>query len=94
MLNTDLSWELVATFTLRDDENETITNGRLSYEDNYGYYERIHIVCSSSYFTTIRFNREKMGDVLKYISDHSPLDVEKYLETVEGYELLEMNHNL
>lgn len=87
-------WEMIVNLTIQNDDDESIVEGMLYTDGDYGFYNRTATICSSQYYSTFRFNKDRMGDVLKYIADKSPLELEKYLSTVDGYKWIENGHNL
>ena len=81
-------WKIDAfiTKTHHDDDMEAFTDARLYSDEQYGYYEREHTICSDTYSSTFRFGKDKVGDVLKYLADYGPYDIEWYLDSLEGCE--------
>ena len=93
-------WEMKVNISMvmLDDVQENIIGedceGSLFMDDKYGYWERAYTICSDTYYSTFRFNKSRMGDVLKYIADNSPLGLEEYLQSLEDYEWIENEHSL
>ena len=64
------------------------------YEDaEYGYYKREYTICSDTYHSTFRFSKGKMRDVLRYILEMSPYNLESFLQTLDGYEWVSQEHS-
>ena len=89
-----LKWKMIVDLTIENDDDESITDGTIYMDEEFGYYQRTLWVCGSSYSSTFRFGKDRMGDVLKYIVDNSPIDLEEYLSTLDEYEWIESDHNL
>lgn len=69
------------------DEYVPITEyGELYMDDDYGYYYREAAVGSSIYPLTIRFNKDKMKDVVRYVFEGTPEGFGTFLKTLDGYE--------
>ena len=95
-----VNWKMNMEFSSEEYEDRddmgmgfcTIRKGRLYFDRKYGYYERKYAICSTKSYATYRFNKSKMGDVLKYLCENSPENFESYLETVDGCELIECEY--
>ena len=77
-------WKI--TFNHHDDDMEAFTDARLYTDEHYGYYERTYTICSDHYSSTFRFGKDRVGDVLKYLADYGPYDIEWYLDSLDGCE--------
>lgn len=85
-----IEWSMEATITVEyhDEDMDTFTYSRLYSDEQYGYYEREHTICSDHYCSTFRFGKDKVGDVLKYLADNSPRNLESYLLSLDGCEII------
>ena len=85
----DVEWKIDAfIMTHQNDDMDEFTDVRLYTEGQYGYYEREHTICSDNYGTTFRFGKDKMSDVFRFLADNPLTDLEKYLTTIEGCEMV------
>ena len=91
--NSRFDWTMSVdiSVTYYDDDMDEFTNGCLYTDEQYGYYERVHTICSDHYCSTFRFDKERMKDVLLYLLDNSPLGFEHYLLSIEGCEIIEQD---
>lgn len=94
MMTENVKWKMVVTLTIENEEDGSITEGVLYTDDEFGYYKRNTTICSSEYFSTFRFSKKEMGNVLKFIADNSPLDLEEYLHEIDQWSWIESDHNL
>lgn len=77
------------SMTIHDEDMDEFTDGCLYTDGEYGYYERTHTICSDNYETLFRFDKGKMKDVLLFLAENPPYDLEHYLMTLEGCEIVE-----
>lgn len=89
-------WDMTVHITMTEGDAlcPAIVDGELSMDNEYGYWSRSLAICSDIYYSTFRFNKSKMADVLKYIAENTPSGLEMYLQSLDGYEWISSEHSL
>lgn len=85
-----VEWKLDAfmIITHHDDDMDEFIDARLYTEGQYGFYEREQTICSDNYCTTFRFGKEKMSDIFRFLADNPPSELERFLNSMEGSEII------
>ena len=79
------------SMAFHDEDMPEITDGCLYTDEKYGYYERTHTICSDHYETLFRFDKGYMKDILLFLAENPPYNLEQYLKTLEGCEIVEQD---
>lgn len=89
----DWTMRINLSMVFGDEDMPEITDGCLYTDEQYGYYERTHAICSDEYYILYRFDKGKMKDILLFLAENPPYDLEQYLKTLDGCEVVEQEQS-
>lgn len=85
-----VEWNLSVDLSMvrHSDGLDEVVDGSLYQDEQYGYYDRRVAICSNLYYATFRFDKNKMRDILGFVMEHSPFNLENYLMSIDGCEII------
>lgn len=67
-----------------DEDCPELIKGKLFTDEDFAYYDRAAYIGSATYYTTFRFPKERFSDVLSFIAEVAPIQIEGYLDSIDA----------
>lgn len=75
-----------------DEETGFYLSETLFVDEDFGYYDRIASICWTDYHLIIRFRKQEFTKVLKRLATKGNDGLFSFIETLDGNELIVMEH--